>query len=246
MLAGWAREAATPEEYLEAAEASARLWPESAAAHSYLGEARLRNASRDRAKESFRRVLTLGPAHGFAAMTLFDVEMEDREFNAAGATLEVLKQHAEPGDAYVISREVQWHAARADRAAAGEALGRLCRARAVESDWPWRAADRAFVQAGWHALAESTYARALDHPDAAPLVAPLWVERWTGHKAWRRSRRLKALLAAGGEPAHQAPAAYVKALAEARQGWRLTVLHAPLPPGDSAAIRCAGGWSATR
>ena len=60
-LAEWAREAGTHEEYLEAAETSARINTEVAVAHGYRGEARLRNGNRAGAKESFRRALRSRP-----------------------------------------------------------------------------------------------------------------------------------------------------------------------------------------
>ena len=221
VLADWARESGTAEEYLEAAEALARLWPEEAVAHAYLGEARLRNGNRAGAKESFRRALALDPGHGFAAMSLFDLELEDEEIETAGTTLAVLKDHADAGDPYVIAREVQWTVARADRGAAMEALGRLCVAGEVSSDWPWQAADRAIVEAGSGALAESTYASALERSDAAPLVGELWVERWATRRAWRQGRRLKLLLAKGGEAACRALAAYIRELGKARARIRL-------------------------
>ncbi len=220
-LAGWAREAGTAEEYLEASQALARLWPEVAVSQGYLAEALLRTGDRAGAKEGYRRALELAPGYDFAAMSLFDLELEDGELDAAGNTLEGLKSREDGNDAYILAREVQWHAARADRTSALATLERLCTAADVESDWPFRAADRAVAEAGWGRDAEAAYASALARPDAPPLVGTIWAERWGARREWRQARRLKPLLAVGGEAARQALAAYVGALGQARAGLRL-------------------------
>ena len=57
-----------------------------------------------------------------------------------------------------------------------EALQRLYAAADREFDWPLRAADRAFAQAGWGGQAEAIYGEALDRPRVHPLIGVLWIE----------------------------------------------------------------------
>ena len=57
-------------------------------------------------------------------MRLFDLELEDDQFEAASCVLDSLKTHHE--GPLVIAREVQLAQARGDRSGAGAALERLC------------------------------------------------------------------------------------------------------------------------
>ena len=62
---------------------------------------------------------------------------------------------------------------------------------------------------------------ALERTDAAPIVGTFWAERWASRRQWRYARRLGPLLAAGGEAARRALAAYITALGEAHARLRL-------------------------
>ena len=220
--AGWAREAGTPEEYIEAAEVSARLWPDSASSQGTLGEARERQGDRAGAKAAYRRALALAPSYGFVAMNLFDLELEDEELDAAGLTLDALKGLGDiENHAYALAREVQWHVARSDLPSASGVLDRLCVAADVGSEWPYRAADRAFAEAGWTRQADEVYVSALARPDAVPMIGVVWADRRAGRWDRRQDRRLAPLLKAGGDAAHHAVAAHVRALGQARAGVRL-------------------------
>ncbi|MDR3617985.1 MAG: tetratricopeptide repeat protein [Paludisphaera borealis] len=224
LLVEWVRDAGSNDEYLEATEGLVRVSSDDAVSHAYRGEALLRAEDSAGAKLSFRRALELAPSHEFAAMNLFDLELADGEIDAARTTLEALKTHGD-GGAFVISREVQWHVARAepgDRVAAREALERLCLAGDVGSEWPFRAAVDALTRSGWGQDADSAYAKALERPDAASAIGMIWAERWGARRDWRQARKLPPLLAAGGESAHQALAAYIKALGQARRRFRLS------------------------
>jgi tetratricopeptide (TPR) repeat protein len=222
-LVEWARDAGTKEQYLEAAEGLARGAPEDAVSLAYLGEAKLRAGDSDGAKASFRRALEIAPEHDFVAMSLFDLELEAGEIEAAGAALDALKTHGD-GGAYIVSREVQWRTARArpgDRDAAREALERLCRAEDVGSEWPFAAAAKAMTKAGWGRDVDEAFAKALERPDAPAQLGTAWADRWVALRDWRQARKLDPMLAVGGEAARLALATYVKQLGHDRAWFRL-------------------------
>lgn len=218
----WSREAESKEEYLKAAEISARLHPDHAVSLGYLGEARMRNGDRAGARASFERAVALMPTYRFGTLNLFDLELKENDLEAAGKTLVTMKNAGEV-DGYVMAREVQWCAARRDRDAALEALNRLCTTRDLESEWPVRAAADAMTKAGWGRFVDEAYAKALAQPETPPAVGTVWAERWGTRRDWRQARQLGALLKTGSAAAKFALAEYVKALGQARAGVRLAL-----------------------
>jgi tetratricopeptide (TPR) repeat protein len=217
-LAEWLSVVGTAAEYLEAAEALVRLAPDDAVALAYRGEAQLKSGIRTAARDDFRRALERAPNYHFAAFSLFDIELEDEDYEAAARTIAPLT--ADPGGEYVAAREVQLAAGRADLAAATAALRRLCSGTEGTAHWPIWAANRAFVQNGWVRPAEQIYREFLDRPEAHPQVGALWVERQTARKKWGCGRRVGALLARG-EIGHRAMVAYLTALGEAKASARI-------------------------
>ncbi len=109
-----------------------RLSPESATAAAYRGEARLKSGDKAGAKHDFHRATQAAPTYGFPAFHLFDLELEDRDLDTAGAVLESLKTH-EPGE-YVDAREVRLALARNDLATASAVLARLCKEPLADSE----------------------------------------------------------------------------------------------------------------
>ena len=108
-LADWTCDAGETALYLEAAEAMVRLAPDNVGAAQYRGDARLKTGDRDGAKDEFRRAIEKSPLGCWAAFQLFDVELEDRNFETAGQVLKALKSH--DGGRFVVAREVQLAAA---------------------------------------------------------------------------------------------------------------------------------------
>jgi hypothetical protein len=217
-LAEWACDAGSQAAYLEAAEAMVRLSAQDPVAFGYRGDARLKAGDRPGAKEDFRRAFTLAPDYGFAAISLFDLELADLNLEAASKVLEVFKPH-DSGE-YVLAREVQLAAARADRPAAGEALERVCTAPAGNSEWPLWAADKAFKDNGWDRQAEAIYSGALDRSDVHPQVGSLWIEHCASRGHWRCARRLGGLLAQG-EVGRRAMVAYLQAVGRAKKSGKI-------------------------
>ncbi len=216
--AEWASEVATPAEYLETAEALARLDDDDPVAAGYLGDARLRTGDRDGARAAFRRAFKRSPGHAYTALSLFDLELEDRRLDSAAEVLASLKEHHD--GAFTLAREVQLAGARNDRAAAVAALERLCVTAIPGNDWPPDEADRCFTKAGWGRYAVAVYERALDLPEVVSRVGALWIQRCARSGDWRCARRLGSLLKRG-EIGVVALDAYLNALAMTRSSWRL-------------------------
>jgi hypothetical protein len=208
-LADWLCVAGPATEYLEAAEALLRLTPSDPVALAIRGEARFKTDDRAGARNDFRRALELADHYAFAAFYLFDIELADEDYEAAARTLETLKLIT--GGQYVVAREVQLAVGRDDPTAAREALRRLCTGTEGTADWPIRAANNVFVQAGWGRQAEETYHEFLDRAEAHPLVGALWIERRAAVKDWTCGRRLDPLLSRG-EIGRRAMVAYLTAL----------------------------------
>ena len=150
-------------------------------------------------KKSFRCALALEPRHEFAGMTCSTWSWKTGNSTPRPPWKSLATRR--PGDAYVLAREVQWRAARADRAAAREAYGRLCRLAPSNRTGPGGRRPR---------LRRGRLARPPIRPTPRPWIIPMPPRPWRRsgssdgrRKAWRRSRGLKALLAAGGEPAGQ-------------------------------------------
>jgi cellulose synthase operon protein C len=217
-LVEWACEAGTPAEYLEAAEGLVRLAASDHVAAGYRADARLKTGDRAGAKDEFRRAFALKPAHGYTSLSLFDLELEDEDLEAAGRVLEALKVHI--GGVFVLVREVQLANAAGDQTAAIAALRRLCATPPANSEWPLTAADRAFKERAWGRQAESIYAEALDRPDVPPQVGTLWVEHCASRRDWRCIRRIDVLLGRG-EVGRRALVAYLVALGRAKAARRI-------------------------
>lgn len=119
-LASWLRNEGPVQDYLEAAQALARLAPQNPTALAYSGEAKMRSGDRAGAKADFRRALELAPDFRFVAFYLFDEQLADNELDDAARTLEVLKQHI--GGEHVSFREAQLALRHDDRETAQQAL----------------------------------------------------------------------------------------------------------------------------
>jgi len=213
-VAEWTCDGSRPEDYLEAAEALVRLAPHGAHAAVCRGRARLKSGDRGGAKDDFRRAFEKAPDYGSAAFQLFDLELEDKNLEAAARALEALKVHN--GGWYVVAREVELAAAREDRRSASEALERLCTVTGGDAEALLRCADRAFEGAGWVRPAERIYAKAFKRNGVHPLVATLWIERWVARPHWRRILPQLGDLLARGEVGRMAAVAYFNFLGRTR------------------------------
>jgi tetratricopeptide (TPR) repeat protein len=213
-LADWYRQGPDNALYLEAAEHLARLAPESCTALGTRGEAKLRGGDRAGAKEDFRKAVEAAPDYVFGALHLFDQQLDDEEWDAAAATLELLKTHAD--DEFVCAREVQLTARLEDPLRALECLRRLTTWK-TEATWPLETAVGALLAAGRDEEVLCMLREAVDSPDVHPLVGRLWIERCLAREDWSAELHLEPLLARG-EVGRYALEAWVRGVGEAKQG----------------------------
>ena len=210
---------------LAAAERAGRLAllsRQGAAPLGYLALARLRRRDRAGAKTALRQAMEIDAAYSYAPATLFDLELEDQEIRAAGKTLLFLQKH-HPGPA-TLARTVRLAAKGKDAPRASAALAELARTRppAGGEEGAFQAAVNAMIDAGWHALAESTLLQAMATPDAVhPETGASWVRsRAERGKWWGLSKAVRCLPT--GELGRRAQMTYLTVLTEKRR--RLPVL----------------------
>ncbi|MBI2920172.1 MAG: C39 family peptidase [Planctomycetes bacterium] len=171
-LADWCRETGAGKEYLHAAGRLVELEPTVPLSLGYRADARRMTGDRKGCKEDLKRALELGPDYPFAGTTLFDMHIEDREFDKAGEVLEILK--AQLGGPEVTSRDVQLCMARRRFDPAADRTRHLC-FEPGEDSAPYDRACNAWFQArrgkeGAVVLREA----ALRH-GANPLAAAAWM-----------------------------------------------------------------------
>lgn len=119
-LSDWLLEAGRVPEAVRAAEQLVRLRPGSAPALGYCADARLKQGNRSRALADLRRAHVLDPDYGFATWMLFDLILDDEEYDEAARLLEDAKRYSAP--AKVMAAEIRLDLCRGDAARAAERL----------------------------------------------------------------------------------------------------------------------------
>jgi len=194
-LAIWQDEANRQPEHLEAAREMVRLNPGDGMAHGYLADALLKNGERAQAKLALRHALELNPSYSWALNSVFDLELEDKEFDAANETLVLMDTHESAGNAALARMRLA--SAKLDRDGVVSAFDALA---AVDSD-DGELFDRAvaiFVAAGEQKELDAELARLVDQPGTNPELGRLWMERKIARRVWPiPGRKLEALLARG-------------------------------------------------
>ena len=217
-LADWYDSLGDHENYLHAAENLVRIDPRHAVPWGYLGDAMLRAGRRDEAKTHLHKALDLDPAYAFAALRLFELHLEDREYDEALAAIRTAAPQL-PDDLRMAS-EVRALAAKGDCDAAEQQLAGLCRCEMDDASLLQRAVE-AMGEASAAGQAEAVLAGALDDPQASPLVAAAWVRHAARDGKHRLIRQKLRALADRDDRWHVLSRAYVSQLAERRQDQRL-------------------------
>lgn len=214
-LADWTRtDENRKQEYLEAAIELVRIAPNYVLSLGYLGDARKLNDDRAGAKEAFKRAFTLAPDYDFGGFNLFDLQWEEREYEAAEETLKGLRQHI--GGASVTVREIKCAAQRVEVEAAGQHLRTLCRAPDATHDLLDYAVN-IFIEKLWGEPLDDILQESLDWPETNAAVGMVWVERWFDSSDHQRC--LQRLVSATNKQAawRSAAATYLERLAQARR-----------------------------
>jgi hypothetical protein len=178
----------------------------------------LRAGKRDEAKQHLRKALDLDSTYAFAALRLFELHLEDEEYDEALSAIGTAAPQL-PDDLRLAS-EVRALAAKRDSDGAKRQLAALCRCKMEDAD-PLQQAVEAMCQASGAGDAEEVLAEALEDPQASPLVAAAWVTRAARNGKHRLIRNKLRGLADGDDRWHVLSRAYLSQLAERRQPMRL-------------------------
>ena len=207
-IARWYRALEQEQGYLEAAQQLARLMPDYAVAHGYLGEARLWNGDRVGAKEAFRRAFALAPDYDFAGLTLFDLYWEDKELSAAEQVLTQLAQTVS-SDATAL-RALKVAAQNKNRIKIQKHFFALCAAPTARISHLDEAVEL-LVAAKFQADVDIVIEDALALPGVNPHVGRLWVQRCAAqNKLDHCLRRLHSWANNAGRCWHRAAQTYLE------------------------------------
>ncbi|NOT62688.1 MAG: hypothetical protein HOP19_20975 [Acidobacteria bacterium] len=181
-LADWYRANKDHGYYREAAEAMARLQPHYPIALGYLAEARQLTLDRAGAKEALQRALQLDPMYEYGAITLFDWQYEDKEWDDCETTVAHLKQYLGGDETYLRELKLALH--NEDFQTARQRLQELCVSESEERhalDQALSAATMAGVDTPqaerWKTEADSVLDYVVDARLANANAVAAWVER---------------------------------------------------------------------
>ncbi|MBC8355854.1 MAG: C39 family peptidase [Planctomycetes bacterium] len=173
-LAAWYEATEQLDAWIEAAEQQARVAPRDPAAWGTLGDALQQKPERDRAKQCFQRSIDALDDYAYGALSLFDMQIEDGEFDAANQTLERTAEHLPVG--YAAAKRVCLFCKQRDRKQADEAFLTLCD-EALETTTPIQIAMAGYQEQAWGPRAldiieDKVFAQA----SVAAPVAAAWVQ----------------------------------------------------------------------
>ncbi|MFN0127764.1 MAG: tetratricopeptide repeat protein [Verrucomicrobiales bacterium] len=97
-----------------------RLNPHRPFPHGYLGDLKRQRGDRDGAKREFLRALDIDAGYTYGGLTLFDLHLEDRQFDRARTVLDRVRPHLQPQTAN--ARDVIFHIAANEAEPARSAL----------------------------------------------------------------------------------------------------------------------------
>jgi tetratricopeptide (TPR) repeat protein len=185
---------------IRAAERLAWLEPHGPRPLGWIGDLKLRRGDRKGAAEAFQRAMRLQPSHLYAGFQLFQLQREDRDFEGARRTLDILRQFAARAD--ILAAEAQLAASQVQLDAYLEALRALCAAADTGEEAPTRALESA-LSYHWRARVERVLKDVIDGSTWNPITPLLWVRvrarrgRFGGPRSYR-------WLAGLGEPGQRA------------------------------------------
>lgn len=214
LLADWYRASEAFGDYLKAAQEMARLVPHRSVPLGYLADAQLLTDKRAEAKDTLRYAMTLDPAYEFAGTTLFDLQLQDYELDAAEETLAILRQQI--GGELATVRELKLAGKRKEFGRARELFKSLCLS---ANDNPVFIAQalQADMETDWNDTTFQVLEETLDSPQANPNVGVFYVEQCEAKQHWENCRRRLSLLSERNELWRRAVNAYLEALSRAGQ-----------------------------
>ncbi|WP_428938547.1 tetratricopeptide repeat protein [Fontivita pretiosa] len=214
-LSDWYRQLDQNDLFLETAQRMVVLFAQDPRVHGNLAEACEARGERAAAKAAYARAVQLAPDYPFAALSLFDMQIEDGETDAAQRTLAGVRGSAEPE--HIVAREVILAARQGDAHAAAERLLALCSLDFQDPIFLNRAVD-AMRQADMAQAIESTFEAACQRDsEINPLVGEVWMAQLTSQHHYDQAARLLQRLIDRGPLGAHAAARFLEAAAQHRQ-----------------------------
>ncbi|MGE3409622.1 MAG: tetratricopeptide repeat protein [Pirellulales bacterium] len=212
-LATW-HEESDPAEYLAAAQQMARIDPRRPVSWGYLAEARLKNGDRAGAKRDFQRAIEIAPDYLFAESALFDLQLEDGEFDEAERTL----QHcaASIPRPWLLSDKAKLATHRGDWNAAVPLVQQLC-VTPMENPGPLDSLIGAMFKANWGQHVEPVLGDMLARPDVQPQAGWVWMNLASSLEIWPRMLARLNELAGRGALYSSAAEKYIHEAADAQR-----------------------------
>ena len=180
-LAEWYEFTEQPVKYHKASKEMARLEPQNPVSWGYLASAELQLDNRSAAKKHFLQAVQISPAYSYASSQLIDMQLVDKQYDDALATVELTSPHI--GPAWTLSEKVRIESIRKNKEAAIENLEKLALTPAEDSTAMDTAVESLFI-AGWGEEVMPRLDELLDHPDAQPGVAYVFVNLSATLKTW--------------------------------------------------------------
>lgn len=198
LLTRWCRESYDAAGYREAAARWLRLEPFRDTALASYADALLVSGDREAAKRAFRRTIELAPEFAFAAERLFDLQLEDKEFEQAQETIEAIR--AADGELGLLFA-IRLAALRADLASATESFRQLS-SRTTLDEGRLQAAVQTLQSANWAPMALTVLEEAMNCEGAAKCVGRYWAKLMAMRGGQISSERWRQLVASNPAGEH--------------------------------------------
>lgn len=174
LLADWHSTRQDWPAYLAAAREMCRIAPNDATSLGYLAHALSKAEPGTDIRPHLRRAQHLKPDYAYAGQTLFDLELEAGDLDAAESALRTLTPHVNTG--YTRWREIQLATRRRDRKTALDLFWTMWAVREDDID-PFKGALQTLIDAGWRDDAERAIERVVLEPEVCPHAGTFWIER---------------------------------------------------------------------
>jgi tetratricopeptide (TPR) repeat protein len=229
-LADWYGDLGDSAGYLKIVKRMAALWPRDAGVLEYLAHARLgldAPTERTQAKAELQRVLEIDPDRAFAADTLFSLQLEDRQLDAAAHTLALIHAQARPATA--LLREAQLALVRDDLDTATRATKEMLALPTLEPRHLRALLDAAAKNRAGQVRIEDaliTAAQTVSAQPAVPAVAAAGVRLLAKRQGWDAAFALLARLPHDSPAFHAAASDLLDAIGSQTRGDLAAKIHA--------------------
>lgn len=180
-LAEWYDFSGQASKYHKASQEMTRLEPQNPVSWGYLGASALQRNNIKAAKQHFLQAVQLSPAYSFASGQLIDMQLHDKEYDEALATVDLISPHI--GPAWELSEKARIESLRGDKEAAFKHLRQLCITPTNGSDAIDSAVESMYM-AQWGEDVMPLIDEMLDHEDAQPGVAYVFINLGATLKNW--------------------------------------------------------------